>query len=179
MADGSVRHATVVVSGLKDEGGRITSLIVEGNECPPQACRRIVTGKRGEVSPHGRQHPAAGVDGEAGRFPLLVQPPLVRVHGYDARADGGLELAVCVMTPTNCPRRWRDGRHLLPAASRSEDGVPAPKGRRTDASLSDTNCAAAQRRTGPSATGSGQTPTSPTSGRPRKAAPASGTAAAR
>jgi PAS domain S-box-containing protein len=32
MADGSVRHATVVVTGLKDEAGSVTSLIVEGRD---------------------------------------------------------------------------------------------------------------------------------------------------
>jgi PAS domain S-box-containing protein len=32
MADGSVRHATVTVSGLKDEAGHVTTLIVEGQD---------------------------------------------------------------------------------------------------------------------------------------------------
>ena len=100
----SVGHMTLMkrpvqVAALRQRGPR-------GPAGPPEAIsgarplrrtRAAGPGARREREPvphAGRVDPPARVDGPAGRLHLLVQPPLVRVHGHDPRAGGGLGLAV-------------------------------------------------------------------------------------
>ena len=83
------------------------------------ARRGDAAGARGAV-PHPRQFdPAAGVDGQFGRLDRLVQRPLVRIHGHDARADGRRRLAARARSRGAARRGRRAGTSRCAPASRS------------------------------------------------------------
>ena len=50
QADGSMRHADVVVTGLKDDTGQVVSVVVEGAIRPSASGKRRALGKRAAVA---------------------------------------------------------------------------------------------------------------------------------
>ncbi len=86
---GRIAHAHY---GSDGEAGKTARRLARRHRTP--ARRGTAAPQRRRTACPGRLHPAARVDGAAGRPHLLVQPPLVRVHRHQLRADAGLGLAV-------------------------------------------------------------------------------------